>query len=71
MTGVSTPAYHWFELVMILGSSAILLVLFLDDLVCVMWCTVMFTVGLRALFVGLCLISLLRGDKRVYEKKRI
>ena len=48
MTGVGTPAYRWFDLITSLRSSAILLVLFLDDFVCVMRCTVM------TLFVGLC-----------------
>ena len=64
MTGVGTPAYRWFDLITSLRSSAILLVLFLDDFVCVMRCTVM------TLFVGLCSLCLLRVDKRVYEKGR-
>lgn len=34
MTGVGTPAYRWFDLITSLRSSAILLVLFLDDFVC-------------------------------------
>jgi len=72
MTGVGTPAYRWFDLMMSLRSSACHSSChFLDDLVRDMWCRVMFTVGLRSLFVGLCLMCLLRVREKWILKQRV